>query len=203
MDLDAYVSEHAGQWRRLEQLTGKRRLGAPEVDELISLYQRTGTHLSVIRSRSPDPALVARLSRIVLSARGAITGGSAFSWRTVGRFFTATFPLAVLQAWRWWCAVATVFSGLAFLMMYYVAARPAGADRRLRGRRGGPADRLGVDRAGTGAYAGPGAGPDRPLRHARRARAGGRARGQRADRGLRHALTAAHVRAHRDRAGGV
>jgi len=124
MDLDAYVTEHAGEWLRLEQLAGKRRLAPAEVDELISLYQRTGTHLSVIRSRSPDPALVARLSRIVLAARGTITGGSAFSWRTVGRFFTATFPLAVLQAWRWWAAVGTVFTGLAFLMMYYVAAHP-------------------------------------------------------------------------------
>jgi uncharacterized membrane protein SpoIIM required for sporulation len=124
MDLDAYVGEHAAEWRRLEQLSRKRRLAAIEVDELVSLYQRTGTHLSVIRSRSPDPALVARLSRIVLAARGAITGGSAFSWRTVGRFFTATFPLAVFQAWRWWCAVATAFTGLAFLMMYYVAAHP-------------------------------------------------------------------------------
>src|SRR5256714_1437461 len=74
MDLDAYVCEHAGQWRRLEHLTRKRRLAPPEVDELISLYQRTGTHLSVIRSRSPDPALVARLSRIVLAAPGALTG---------------------------------------------------------------------------------------------------------------------------------
>jgi len=124
MDLDAYVCEHAGQWRRLGQLTRKRRLAPAEVDELISLYQRTGTNLSVIRSRSPDPALVARLSRIVLAARGAITGGSAFSWRTVGRFFTATFPLAVLQAWRWWATVGTAFTGLAFLMMYYVAAHP-------------------------------------------------------------------------------
>ncbi|TML25029.1 MAG: stage II sporulation protein M, partial [Actinobacteria bacterium] len=124
MDLDAYVCEHAGQWRRLEHLTRKRRLAPPEVDELISLYQRTGTHLSVIRSRSPDPALVARLSRIVLAARGAITGGSAFSWRSVGRFFTATFPLAVLQAWRWWAAVGVAFTGLASLMMYYVAAHP-------------------------------------------------------------------------------
>src|SRR2546421_11008011 len=92
MDLDAYVSEHAGQWRRLEQLTGKRRLAPAEVDELISLYQRTGTHLSVIRSRSPDPALVARLSRIVLAARGAITGGGAVSRGAVRRVFTPALP---------------------------------------------------------------------------------------------------------------
>jgi uncharacterized membrane protein SpoIIM required for sporulation len=124
VDLDAYVAEHAGEWRRLEQLAGRRRLGAAEVDEMIALYQRTGTHLSAVRSRAADPALVARLSRIVLTARGAITGGGAFSWITVGRFFTTTFPLAVFQAWRWWCAVATSFTVLSFALMWYVASHP-------------------------------------------------------------------------------
>ncbi len=124
MDLDAYVAEHAAQWRRLDDLSRRRRLSPEETDELVALYQRAGTHLSVIRSRSPDPALVARLSRILLAARGAITGGSAFSWRTVGRFFTATFPLAVYEAWPWWGTVAVANTGLAFLMMYYVAAHP-------------------------------------------------------------------------------
>ena len=124
VDLDAYVAEHAGEWRRLEQLAGRRRLGVAEADELIALYHRAGTHLSVIRSRAADPALVARLSRIVLVARSAITGGGGFSWTVVGRFFTTTFPLAVFQAWRWWCAVATVFTALSFGLMWYVAAHP-------------------------------------------------------------------------------
>ena len=124
MDLDAYVAEHAAQWRRLEDLARRRKLSPEETDELVALYQRTGTHLSVIRSRSPDPALVARLSRILLAARGALTGGTAFSWRTVGRFFTATFPLAVYEAWPWWSTVAVANTGLAFLMMYYVAGHP-------------------------------------------------------------------------------
>jgi uncharacterized membrane protein SpoIIM required for sporulation len=124
MDLDAYVAEHAGQWRRLEDLARRRKLDPAEADELVSLYQRAATHLSVIRSRSPDPALVAKLSRIVLTARGAITGGSAFSWRTVGRFFTHTFPLAVYEAWTWWSAVAVANVALALVMMYYVAGHP-------------------------------------------------------------------------------
>jgi uncharacterized membrane protein SpoIIM required for sporulation len=124
MDLDAYVAEHAGQWRRLEDLSRRHRLSPEETDELVGLYQRAGTHLSVIRSRSPDPALVARLSRIVLTARGAITGGTAFSWRTVGRFFTATFPLAVYEAWPWWSTVAVANTVLAFVMMFYVAGHP-------------------------------------------------------------------------------
>ncbi len=124
MDLDAYVAEHAGEWRRLEHLSRRRKLSAGEVDELIALYQRAATHLSVVRSRSPDPALVARLSRLVLAARSAVTGGSAFSWRTVGQFFTATFPLAVYRAWPWWCGVAVGFSAVSFAIMWYITANP-------------------------------------------------------------------------------
>jgi uncharacterized membrane protein SpoIIM required for sporulation len=124
MDLDAYVAEHAGEWRRLEQLARRRRPSPQEVDELIALYQRAATHLSVVRSRSPDPALVARLSRLVLSARSAITGGTAFSWRTVGRFFTDTFPLAVYRAWPWWSGVSVAFTAITFALIWYVAANP-------------------------------------------------------------------------------
>lgn len=128
MDLDAYVAEHAAEWRRLDQLARRRRVSAAEADELVALYQRAATHLSVVRSRSPDPALVARLSRLVLAARNAITGAPAFSWRRVGHFFTAGFPLAVYRAWPWWSAVATTFSLVAFGIMGYVAAHPEVAD---------------------------------------------------------------------------
>jgi uncharacterized membrane protein SpoIIM required for sporulation len=128
VDLDAYVAEHAAEWRRLDQLARRRRVTAAEADELVGLYQRAATHLSVVRSRSPDPALVARLSRLVLAARNAITGAPAFSWRRVGHFFTAGFPLAVYRAWPWWSAVATSFSLIAFGIMGYVAAHPEVAD---------------------------------------------------------------------------
>lgn len=124
MDLDAYVAEHAGEWRRMEQLTGRRRLPAEEADELIALYQRSATHLSVIRSRSPDPALVARLSRMVFAARAAITGGTRFSWRSVGRFFTVTFPLEMYRTRRWWIAVAVTFATLSMGLAAYIAAHP-------------------------------------------------------------------------------
>jgi uncharacterized membrane protein SpoIIM required for sporulation len=124
VDLDAYVTEHAHEWRRLEQLSRRRKLAANEVDELVVLYQRAATHLSAIRSRSPDPALLAHLSRVVLSARNAVAGGSAFSWRGVGRFFTTTFPLAVYRGWPWWSGVSVVFSALSFAIMGYVAHNP-------------------------------------------------------------------------------
>ncbi|MDQ1670205.1 MAG: hypothetical protein QOE40_2266, partial [Actinomycetota bacterium] len=76
MDVDAYVAAHRGEWQRLEQLLGRRRLSGDEVDELIWLYQRVTTHLSVVRSASPDPALVGRLTTLVARARAAVTGSS-------------------------------------------------------------------------------------------------------------------------------
>ncbi|MBT8226705.1 MAG: stage II sporulation protein M, partial [Dactylosporangium sp.] len=124
MDLDAYVTEHGGEWRRLEYLSAKHKLTAAEVDELVALYQRAATHLSVVRSRSPDPTLVSRLSRLVLGARSAITGGRTRSWSVVGRFFTTTFPLAVYRGRAWWATVAVLCTAVSGVIMAHVAANP-------------------------------------------------------------------------------
>ena len=124
MDLDAYVAEHGGEWRRLEQLSRRRRLDAAEIDELVALYQRAATHLSVLRSRSPDPALVNRLSHLVLAARARITGRPRASWAAVRRFLLADLPAALYRAWPWWCAVATGFSALSGFLIWYVAGHP-------------------------------------------------------------------------------
>jgi uncharacterized membrane protein SpoIIM required for sporulation len=124
VDVDAYVAEHDAQWRRLAVLAGRRGLDAAEVDELVALYQRTATHLSVLRSRAPDPVLVARLSKLVLTARGRLTAPPVFRAATVGRFVTVGFPLAVYRAWPWWCAVATGFSLLSGFLILWVAGHP-------------------------------------------------------------------------------
>jgi uncharacterized membrane protein SpoIIM required for sporulation len=124
VDLDAYVAEHGAEWRRLEQLTGRRKLDAAEVDELVGLYQRAATHLSALRSRAPEPALVSRLSHLVLAARARITGRPRASWAAVGRFLVADLPAALYRAWPWWCAVATGFSALAAFLIWYVAGHP-------------------------------------------------------------------------------
>jgi uncharacterized membrane protein SpoIIM required for sporulation len=124
VDLDAYVAERRGEWNRLETLTRKRRLKPDEADELVLLYQRAATHLSVIRSRSPDPVLVAGLSRLVLGARAAITGGRRFSWAPVARFFTTSFPGELYRARWWWLGVGVACVVLGGAMMNYVAANP-------------------------------------------------------------------------------
>lgn len=123
MDLDAFVSEHGAEWNRLQVLSGKRRkkLTAAEVDELVVLYRRTATHLSVVRSRSADPTLVAWLSRLVLQARAAVTPSSGFSVAAVERFFTVSFPTAIYRAGGWSIGVGLGFVALCGVLIALVA----------------------------------------------------------------------------------
>ncbi len=124
MDLDAYVRERDAEWRRLAELTRRRRPTAAEADELVRLYQRAATHLSAVRSRTPDPVLVARLSGLVLAARAAVVGGRRFSWRPVLHFFTTAFPLEVYRARLWWITVAVLSVVASGALIEYVAAHP-------------------------------------------------------------------------------
>nr|WP_239542386.1 stage II sporulation protein M [Micromonospora terminaliae] len=105
-------------------MTGRRRLDAAEVDELVALYQRAATHLSALRSRAPEPVLVGRLSHLVLAARARITGRPRPSWAAVGRFLVADLPAALYRAWPWWCAVATAFGALTAFLIWFVAGHP-------------------------------------------------------------------------------
>lgn len=128
MDIDAFVAAHAGEWMRLEQLVKRAnrasRMTGAEVDELVSLYQRAATHLSIVQTRSPDPVVVARLSRLVTAARAAVVGAHAPAWRQVLRFFTVTFPVAVYRTRTWWIPTAAISLLVAFGLGVWVATHP-------------------------------------------------------------------------------
>ncbi|GAB3594710.1 stage II sporulation protein M [Angustibacter peucedani] len=124
MDLDAYVSAHREEWARLGELSGRRRLTGAEADELVELYQRVGTQLSVVRSAAPDPALVARLSALVTRARAAATGSHEAAWRDLARFFTVSFPAALYRTRRWWALTALASLLVALAMGWWVATHP-------------------------------------------------------------------------------
>jgi uncharacterized membrane protein SpoIIM required for sporulation len=124
VDLDAYVAEHRGEWRRLAVLSRKFKLNAAEADELVLLYQRVATQLSVVQSRTPDPALVAELSRLVLTARSALTGPSRFDWSSIPSFFVHDLPLAFYRARRWWVACGLSFCLIGGIMIAWVAGDP-------------------------------------------------------------------------------
>jgi uncharacterized membrane protein SpoIIM required for sporulation len=111
VDLDAFTAVHEQEWNRLRQLVRRRRLSALEADELVALYQRAATHLSVVRSAAPDPAVAARLSRLVAQARAKVTGGSEPWTRELARFATVSFPAAVYRA-RWAATGAAAFSAV-------------------------------------------------------------------------------------------
>lgn len=123
MDLDVFVAAHQAQWARLEQLLGRgRRLTGAEADELVALYQRTSTHLSLIQSSAPDPMLTGRLTQLV--ARATVTGTRRASWRDAARFFTMGFPAAVYRSRRWWIPTALLSTALGVLIGWWIATHP-------------------------------------------------------------------------------
>ncbi len=122
MDLAAYAAAHEAEWRRLDALVKRRRrLSGAEIDELVTLYQQTTTHLSAVRSAGHDPILVAALSSRVARARAAVTGASTPGWSAIGRFTVVSFPAMAYRARWWWLGTAAGSLGLAFVVGWWVA----------------------------------------------------------------------------------
>jgi uncharacterized membrane protein SpoIIM required for sporulation len=130
VDVDRFITTNEASWSRLEQLTaaaggGGARLRPSDVDELVQLYQRASTHLSHARTQRADPALVARLTRLVANARGVIYATRSRSLSGVGRFFTISFPAAVWHARRFVLASALLLLVPAILMGAWLARSDA------------------------------------------------------------------------------
>ncbi|UZJ31128.1 stage II sporulation protein M [Streptomyces endophytica] len=125
MDLDVFIAAHRAEWDRLDALLHrKRRLTGTEADELVALYQRTTTHLSLLLSSAPDPALTTRLTSLVARARSTVTGARKASWRDTARFFTTAFPAAVYRLRHWWVPTAVLSTVVAALLGWWIAAHP-------------------------------------------------------------------------------
>jgi uncharacterized membrane protein SpoIIM required for sporulation len=112
VDLDTFLAANQPTWDRLAKLTQRAersagRLTPSELEELVRLYQRVSSHLSYARTYLGDPSLIARLTGLVAAAGAVVYGTRAKTWRTVGRFFTTTFPAAVYHA-RWFMAVSAL-----------------------------------------------------------------------------------------------
>lgn len=107
MDIDAFVAVNASRWERLRSLLRQRRLTGAEADELIHSYQLTATHLSQVRTSTPDPHLVSRLSILLARARGIIAGAHEPAWSDITRFAVISLPAAFYRV-RWWTIAALV-----------------------------------------------------------------------------------------------
>ncbi|MEU4134243.1 stage II sporulation protein M [Streptomyces wuyuanensis] len=125
MDLDVFVMTHRAEWDRLDHLLGRgRRLTGAEADELVALYQRTATHLSLIQSSAPDPMITARLTQLVARARAVVTGTRRASWRDAVGFLTAGFPAAVYRSRHWWIPTAVLSTLLAAVIGWWIGTHP-------------------------------------------------------------------------------
>lgn len=124
MDVDVFAFANSAKWRRLEQLAAQRKLSGREADELVHLYRQVATHLSLLRSRAPEPALVSELSVILVKARARIASPHDLTWGSVARFFTHTMPAALYRV-RWWSlAVSAGSLAVALLCGFFLAANP-------------------------------------------------------------------------------
>lgn len=116
---------HRASWDRLDWLVKQRRsLTGAQIDELVDLYQRVSTHLSVLRSASSDSALIGSLSSLVARARAVVTGAHAPLASEFVRFWTVSFPVVAYRAWRWWLVTGVVFLLVAVAIGFWVAGNP-------------------------------------------------------------------------------
>ncbi|WP_082177406.1 stage II sporulation protein M [Arthrobacter sp. RIT-PI-e] len=115
MDVDAFIAVHRGDWQRLDELVGRRRLDGAEADELLVLYQRVSTHLSVLRSVDPESAVSGSLSTRLSRARTRFTGARSNAMEDMAGFFVHSLPAAFYRI-RW----LTVVVGLVFLLVTWL-----------------------------------------------------------------------------------
>lgn len=136
MDVDAFIAVHRSDWQRLDDLVRRRRLDGAESDELLVLYQRVSTHLSIIRSVDPESALSGALSTRLSRARTRFTGARSNTMEDIAQFFVLSLPAAFYRV-RWLTAVVGVlFIAVAWLYAYWVGTpgviQALGPDEELR-----------------------------------------------------------------------
>ena len=124
VDLDAFVAAHKGEWSRLEYLARHGSGSGAEADEILDLYQRVATHLSVVRSAAPDPSLVTYLSSLLARARTRSAGTRSVAWSDLGGFFTETFPAALYRTRRWWILTALANVAASLVIGWWFLSHP-------------------------------------------------------------------------------
>jgi uncharacterized membrane protein SpoIIM required for sporulation len=134
VDIDRYIARNEPTWIRLAVVTRRANHGisgltTDEVEELVQLYQRTSSHLSFVRTNFREPALTARLTRLVASANSIIYGKRARTWRAVTRFFALTYPGAAYHFRRFILLAAVLFFGPAIVLGAWLTNDPATLDR--------------------------------------------------------------------------
>jgi len=133
VDIDRFLALNQPAWDRLDALTraaegGVGRLSAQDLDELVRLYQRASAHLSYAQTYFADPALTARLTTLVGRANAVVYGTRRRSIRSLGTFFTRTFPSVVWESRRFIAVSAIIFFVPAIVIGTWLAHSPKAID---------------------------------------------------------------------------
>ena len=97
MDIDVLRVSGKDEWKRLDELTRQRTLSGTDIDELDRLYRSATTDLARVRTHSPDPDVIAELSRLLSAARGRLAGTGGLTGRVIATFFVVSLPLALYR----------------------------------------------------------------------------------------------------------
>lgn len=124
MDLDAFTAVNQPDWDRLRELAGRRRLSAAQIDELLELYGRASTHLSVVQAQDPDGAQAGGLSVILSQARTRLTAATENPGSVMREFVSRQLPAAFYRI-RWLTVIlGALFCVVAVIAGYWVQSSP-------------------------------------------------------------------------------
>ncbi|NWN87776.1 MAG: stage II sporulation protein M [Micrococcaceae bacterium] len=131
MDLEAYANTHRPDWERLDELARYRGLSPADVDELVELYGRASTHLSIVQAQAPDGPYANRLSLIIARARARLTSATGSPVAGAKEFFAVKLPYALYQI-RWLTIIlAAAFVAIALAYGTWYANNPQFFDAML------------------------------------------------------------------------
>ncbi|WP_033420206.1 stage II sporulation protein M [Nesterenkonia alba] len=124
LDVDAFLRVHHRSWERLDELARRRHLTAEEIDELLLLYRRASTHVSMIQAAEPASPAAAQLSARIARARAHFTGTGENALTAVAYFVTQSLPAALYRL-RWLSlAIAAAWIALVVIFAVWTATHP-------------------------------------------------------------------------------
>lgn len=126
VNIDGFIRTNRPKWDRLEALLRGRLRSGDEVDELVSLYLLTSTHLSEVRGRSRSHDLERFLNDLVTRAHGRVYAAAPDEDRP--RFlevFVGRYRLAIRETLPYILVAVALLLVVATASWVWVALSPA------------------------------------------------------------------------------
>lgn len=133
MKEDKFIKQNADVWKRMEATLGKlkakglQRFENGELDEFISLYNRTCGHLSYSRTNYGNTSTTTYLNSLAASASGYIYTTKTSTLRSMLRFMAWDFPLLLRQNLLFFLVSTGIFLAGTLISFVYTVLNPENA----------------------------------------------------------------------------